>query len=114
MPLLIRLIDSEIDAGDCVVPEALDRIQCMRRIGKQVSPGWLAVDLQVAFADLHIKPVDGDAESCGDFVCAEHVWRMVPSVALNRHLDARAQSDSLDGNRQYHVDAVWRAMPRAS
>jgi len=73
MPLLIRRIDSEIDAGDCVVPEALNRIQCMRRIGKQVSPGWLAVDPEVAFADLHIKPVDGDAESCGDFVVTDRL-----------------------------------------
>mgnify|MGYP006198079003 CR=1 FL=1 len=107
MPLLVRLIDSEIDAGDGVIPEALDRIQCMRGIGKQVSPGRLAVDPQVALADLHIKPVDGDAESCGDFVCAEHVWRMMPSVARNCHLDACRKPNPLNGDWQYCVCVVW-------
>ena len=71
IPLLVRLIDSEIEAGDGVIPQAADRIQCIRGIGKQVSPGRLAIDQQAPFADLHIKPVDGDAERGGDFVCAD-------------------------------------------
>lgn len=81
MPLFVRPIDSQVEAGDGVIPQAADRIQCRWGIGEQVSPGRLAIDQQAPFADLHIKPVDGDAERGGDFVGAEDAWRMVPLIS---------------------------------
>lgn len=54
MPLLVRLIDSQVEAGDAVIAQVADRIQCRRGIGEQVGPARLAIDQQASFPDLHI------------------------------------------------------------
>ena len=70
MPLLVRLIDSQVEAGDGVIPQAADRIHCRGRVGEQMGPVWLAINQQAPFPDLHIQPVDGDSELGGDFMCS--------------------------------------------
>ncbi len=49
MPLLVRLIDSQIQAGNVVVAQAADRIQHRWRVGKQVGTAWLAINQQSFF-----------------------------------------------------------------
>jgi len=106
MPLLVRLTDSQVQAGDGVVAKAADRIQCRWRVGKQMGSGWLAIDQQSPFPDLHIETVDGNAEPGGDFVGAEEAGIVLPPVALDGYLDARGEPEALYGDRQDLVGAV--------
>ena len=106
MPLLVRLIDSQIQAGNGVVAKAADRVQDRWRVGKQISPTWLTIDQHVSFSDLHIEPVDRDAELGSKFVCGEQVRIVVPSVALDGYIDACGSSDALNGDRQDFVGAI--------
>ena len=60
MPLLVRLIDSEIEVIDGVVPQISDRIEDGFRVPEEISPCWLSIDEKALLPDLHVNPIHWD------------------------------------------------------
>ena len=70
MPPLMRLTDSEVEVTDGVVPQVSDGIEDGRGILEKVSSCRLLIQQETLLPDLHIEPVHGDIQPCGQF------WRV--------------------------------------
>jgi hypothetical protein len=57
MRLLVRLTDSEVDAIDGMLSQALDCIDDGGGILKEVSSGRLLIDQEAFLPDLHVDPI---------------------------------------------------------
>ncbi len=107
MPLLVRLIDSEIEAIDLMPAQLGHGFDHARRVREQVCPGRVGVNLQPALPDLNVEPVHGDAQYGRKLVRAQNVRRMLPSrPLLGVSLEAGVEADALDRVRQHLVGAV--------
>ena len=71
VPLLVRMIDSEINVINLVIAEFTNRLDHARLVREQVRARSVAIDQQAPFPDLHIKPVHGDVEFAGKLIGAE-------------------------------------------
>ena len=67
MPPLVRLTDSEVELTDSVIPQASDGIEDGRGILEKVSSCRLLIQQETLLPDLHIEPVYGDIQPCGQF-----------------------------------------------
>ena len=67
MPPLVRLTDSEVEVADGVVPQVSDGIEDGRDVLEKVSSGRLLIQQETLLPDLHIEPVYGDIQPCGQF-----------------------------------------------
>jgi IstB-like ATP binding protein len=65
MPLLVRLINSQIELADGVLSEVPDGIQDSRSVSEQIGSGRLAIGQEALLPDLHIEPVDRDVQLDG-------------------------------------------------
>jgi hypothetical protein len=54
MPLLVRLINSQIELADGVLSEVPDGIQDSRSVSEQIGSGRLAIGQEALLPDLHI------------------------------------------------------------
>lgn len=111
IPLLLRLNDSQIKVADGVVAEVADSIDYGRGVLEQIGSGRLTVDQEALLSDLHIDPIDGDVQSCGQLCGAQRSGLVGPSVALCRYPDPGAEPDPLHGDRQDLFGAIGRAVP---
>jgi len=82
MPLLVRLIDSEINLINLVVAEFSHCLDHLRLIRKQMRAGRVTINQKAPLPDLHVDPVHRYVQYTCEIVRTEKVWRMPPSRAL--------------------------------
>jgi hypothetical protein len=114
MPLLVKRIDSEVEAIDLVIAQLADSRDDGRRVREQVRAGRMRINQQAPVPDLHVDPVHRDLQYAGELVRAEHVLRMPPSRSLlGVPFQTRAIPYALDRVRQNLVGAVRRVVSLA-
>jgi len=67
MPPLVRLTDSEVDVTDSVIPQASDGIEDGWDDLEKVRSCRLLIQQETLLPDLHIEPVYGNIQPCGQF-----------------------------------------------
>lgn len=102
---------TQIKVADSVVAEVADSIDYGRGVLEQIGSGRLTVDQEALLSDLHIDPIDGDVQPCGQLCGAQRSGLVGPSVALCRYPDPGAEPDPLHGDRQDLFGAIGRAVP---
>src|ERR1700722_4201456 len=113
MPLLVRLIDSEVEVIDGAVPQVSDCIEDGSSILEEVSSSRLSIDEQVLLPDLHIDPIHGNSQPDGELRGAEQACLMGPPGARLGHPNSGAAPDLTHRDRKDHVLAVRGGMPLA-
>jgi hypothetical protein len=78
MPLLVRLIDSEIKAIDGVVAQVLNSIEDGRGVAEEVTSTGLPIHQEPPSPDLHVEPIHWNAQPDGQFGRVEQVGVMGP------------------------------------
>ena len=73
VPLLVRLIDSEVNMIDVVIAEFANCLEHARLVCEQVRARSVAIDQEAPFPDLYIKPVHWDLQFTGKLMRAEHI-----------------------------------------
>ena len=73
VPLLVRLIDSEVNMINLVIAEFTNGLDHARRVREQVCARSVAIDQEAPFPDLYVKPVHRNLQYTGKLVRAEHV-----------------------------------------
>ena len=110
MPPLVRLTDSEVELTDGVIPQASDGIEDGRSVLEKVSSCWLLIQQETLLPDLHIEPVHGDIQPCGQFWSSQQTGIMCPPVARRGRFDPGAAPDLLHGDQRHSVRAIGGAM----
>jgi hypothetical protein len=67
IPLLVRLTDSEVEAGDCVFAQATNSVKDGRSVLEEICSAGLPIDQESLLPDLHVDPVHGDIQPGGEF-----------------------------------------------
>jgi len=111
IPLLVRLTDSEVKAGDGMVPQVPYRIYYGRCVFKEIGAARLLIDQEALFPDLHVEPVYGNIQPSCQFWDAEQVGAMEPPAPRCGHFDPGAAPDLAHRDRENPVLAVGGAMP---
>ena len=106
MPLLVRLIDSEVEVIDGAVPQVSDCIEDDSSVLEEVCSSRLSIDEQVLLPDLHIDPIHGDIQPDGELRRAEQACLMGPPGARLGHPNSGAAPDLTHRDRKDHVLAV--------
>ena len=63
VPLLVRLIDSEVNTIGLMIAEFTNSLDHARRIREQVCARSVAIDQEAPFSDLYVKPVNRDGQA---------------------------------------------------
>ena len=73
VPLLVRLIDSEVNTINLVIAEFTNGLNHVRCVREQVRARSVAIDQEAPFPNLYVEPVHRDIQCAGKLVRAEHV-----------------------------------------
>ena len=110
MPLLVKLIDSEIDILQAVASQVPNGFDNLWSVFEEIAARRLTVDPDTSIADLNVDPVDGNIELGGKLQGTQQLGRVLPPGSLLGDFNASAKTQALHGDGQYLFNASWRTM----
>ena len=92
MPLLVKLIDSEIDILQVVASQTPNGFDNLWPVFEEIAARCLTVDPDTSFPDLNVDPIDWNVQLSGKFGGAQQLGRVLPSGSLLGNFDTSSET----------------------